>query len=66
MISTESHTPKSTCKEINKITEREICIDTKKNGIFQEMSKADQFFYFKWKVRVFLLQGILTHPEPPI
>ena len=37
-----------------------------RNGIFQQISKADQIFHFKWKIRVFALQGILTCPKAPI
>ena len=32
----------------------------------KKKKKTYQIFYFKWKVHVFVLQGIMTCPKAPI
>ena len=51
MISTESHTPKNEEKH----TEIWNFYRYSKNDIFQEISKSDKIFHYKWNVRVFVL-----------
>ena len=64
LISTESHTF-TNLEEIKNLQNVKL-LSVFKSSIFQEISKADQIVHFKWKVRVSVLLGILTHPKPPI